>query len=244
MKKRWAVGSWQLVTMLLMSVWCCPVGAYAGWFIPENRIAWQAWHAGDDKASLKHWDHSSKGMYNRATVLMSMGHLREAERGFRQALSDAGGLKSAYIASIWYNLGNCLYAEGALKQAEKAWRQVLQYDPKHAKAAHNLAVVEGMLKRRSEQTKNADFSSRMKQKGKRKKQEHHGKRQAEDALSASGKEAKGRQGEYHSNGGKVKSMSQAEQEVNGVHDSMEMFLRHRLAEKPARTTPIRRGPPW
>ncbi|MDQ6959450.1 MAG: tetratricopeptide repeat protein [Mariprofundaceae bacterium] len=237
MKKQLAVIGF--ICMLL----CCSSGAYAGWFVPENRIAWQAWHDNDDTTSLEHWDYSSKGMFGRATVLMRMGRLREAERGFRQAMEDAGGLEPAYIASVWYNLGNCLYQEGALKQAQEAWRQALQYNPEHAKAAHNLAVVGGLLKRRREQMNHANSTSRLKQKGKSRKQTHGDQRQAENGLPISGKDGKTRKGE-HGDGGNVKTMSQAEREVNGVRDSMDVFLRHRLAEKSARTAPFRRGPPW
>ena len=237
MKKKAFIG---FVCMLL----CCSSAAYAGWFVPENRIAWQAWHDGNDTISLEHWDHSSKGMFSRATVLMRMGRLREAERGFRQALEDAGGLEPAYIASVWYNLGNCLYQEGALKQAREAWHQALQYNPKHVKAAHNLAVVEGLLKHRRKQTNHTNSTSRLPQKGKSGKQTHGGNRQDENGLPISGNGGKKRKREHHGDGGNVNSMSQAKREVNGVRDSMDVFLRHRLTEKSARTVPFRRGPPW
>jgi len=260
MKKQCLVGSYQpevsschavrrawfaMLSVILISMLLdCVSEAEAGWFVPENRIAWQAWHEGNETASLKHWDDSSKGMFGRATVLMRKGHLREAERGFRQALDAAVGLEPAYIASIWYNLGNCLYAEGALKQARNAWRQALQYNPEHAKAAHNLAIVGDLLENRRKQPENANATSRMAQKKKRKKPAHGGDSQTENGLSVAGKDAETRKGEQDRGGEDVKNISQAEREVNSVHDGMDVFLRNRLAEKPARTAPFRRGPPW
>jgi len=239
-----SVGSFQWVVILICMILCHSFVAEAGWFVPENRIAWQAWYEGNETVSLLHWDDSSKGMFGRATVLMRMGRLREAERGFRQALADAAGLEPAYIASIWYNLGNCLYAEGALKQARQAWRQTLQYNPEHSKAAHNLTIVGNLLKSRREQPKNANAMSRMVQKKKRKKPAHGGDSQAENGLSVAGKDAEMRKREQDGGGGSVKNISQAEREVNSVHDGMDVFLRNRLAEKSARTVPSRRGPPW
>jgi len=242
--RQFSVGSFQWSVILICMILCHSFVAEAGWFVPENRIAWQAWHDGNETASLKHWDDSSKGMFGRATVLMRMGHLREAERGFRQALDAAGGLEPVYIASIWYNLGNCLYAEGALKQAGQAWHQALQYNPEHSKAAHNLAIVGDLLQSKREQSKNANATSHMMQKRKRKKPAHDGNSQAENGLSVTGKDAETRKGEQDGGGGDVKNISQAEREVNSVHDGMDVFLRNRLAEKSARTVPSRRGPPW
>lgn len=225
MKRQW-------LAILMGMLFCYPYPAYAGWFIPENRIAWQEWEKGDYTASLKHWDHSSKGMFGRATVLMRMGHLREAERDFRQALDVAAGLNPAYIARIWYNLGNCLYAEGALEQAQEAWHQALQYHPEHAKTAHNLTVVENLLKHRRAQMKDTRAPFIPRQSGKSGKQMQGGKLE------------KGEKEGYGDDGGNVATMSQTQQEVNGVRDAMDVFLRHRLAEKSARTIPVRRGPPW
>ncbi len=235
----------QLAVISFIAMLLCHASvAEAGWFVPENRIAWQAWHNGDDTVSLKHWDRSSKGIFGRATVLLRMGHPREAARDFRQALAGAVGLGPAYIASIWYNLGNSLYAEGALRQARRAWCQALRYNPGHAKAAHNLAIVGGLLKRRHERPRNANAASRTMQSRKRKKQVHDDGSQFGNGLPVSGKDAQTRRGEKNGDGGNVKNISQAEREVNAVHDSMALFMRHRLSEKPVRAAPSRRGPPW
>jgi len=226
-----------LISVLL----CCPSGAYAGWFVRENQVAWQAWHDGDDKTSLEHWDHSSKGLFGRATVLMRKGRLKEAERGFHQALSVSAGLKPEYIASIWYNMGNCLYAEGALTQAREVWRQALSYNPDHAGAAHNLAVVEGLLQQQREQQRGAPAISRPTRDGKKR---HDQNRHVEKALAASGQDKRTRKERHDEAGGGVQSASQAEREVNSIPDSMDIFLRHRLAEKGAPSASVRRGPPW
>ena len=243
--RRPEVGWWLAVISLISLLLCWSYPAHAGWFVPENRIAWQAWRNGDDTASLEHWDHSSKGMFGRATVLMRMGHLREAEQDFRQALADAGGLEPVYIASIWYNLGNCLYRERYLKQALEAWHQALQYNPGHVKAAHNLAVAGDLLKRRRERM---NSMSRTAQKGKSGKRMYGGNRQNANGNSASGKARQARKskhdGEHHGDGGNVNSMKQAGRELDRVRDSMDVFLRHRLAEKHMRTASSRRGPPW
>jgi len=233
-----------LIVMLVGILLCHAPEAEAGWFVPENRIAWQAWRNGDDTLSLKHWDHSSEGMFGRATVLLSMGHPRGAARDFRQALAGAVGLGPAYIASIWYNLGNSLYAEGALQQARQAWHQALRYNPAHTKAAHNLAIVGDLLKGRRSRSQNANAASRMMQSRKREKSMHDGSSQGGVGLPVSGNAAETRKGGGNGDGGNVKNISQAEREVNTVHDSMGLFLRHRLSEKPVRAVPSRRGPPW
>ncbi len=242
----WRGGLWSVVLIVILTAMLlCHVSvARAGWFVPENRIAWEAWRDGDDAVSLKHWDHSSKGIFGRATVLMRTGHLREAVRGFRRALAGAVGAKPAYIASIWYNLGNGLYAEGALRQAQQAWHEALRYNPGHTKAAHNLAIVRDLLKGKREKLKRAGVASRMVQGRKRRRLAHNGKNQGGSGLPVSGKEAEQRKEEKTGDGGNVKSVSQAKREVNAVHDSMGVFLRHRMSEKSVRTVPSRRGPPW
>jgi len=245
MRKKWLVVSGQGAVILICMILCHSFVAEAGWFVPENRIAWQSWHNGDDMASLKHWDHSSKGIYGRATVLMRMGRLREAEREFRQSLDSAAGLEPEYIASIWYNLGNCLYAEGALKQAREAWHQALQYNPEHVKAAHNLAVAGDLLKRGREQAVNMHVPSRLTKKPRGKKpQKQGGDKRAENGLPTPGKNTKTHKRVGDGEEGNAVSMSRAEREVDGVRDAMDVFLRHRLAEKAARTVAARRGPPW
>jgi len=235
--------------MGVIAVLCCCAGvADAGWFVPENRIAWQAWQRGDDAASLQHWDYSSKGIFGRATVLLKMGRLREAERGFRQALNAAAGLKPAYIASIWYNLGNCLYREGALQPARQAWRQALQYQPGHVKAAHNLALLEGLLKRRRKHEPNSSssLSSAPKHKDKGGKQDHGDQQQAENGIPGADKSGKqSKTGEGNGGGEEEEAgMKQAEQAAASVRDSMDLFLRNRMAEKAAPAMPSRRGMPW
>jgi len=219
---------------------CCPSGAAAGWFVRENQVAWQAWRDGDDKTSLEHWDHSSKGLFGRATVLMRKGRLKEAERGFHQALSASAGLEPKYIASIWYNLGNCLYAEGALTQAREVWRQALSYNPDHTGAAHNLAVVEGLLQQQREQQRGAPAMSRA---TRNRKKQHNKNRQMEKAA-ASGQDKRTDKKKHDEAGGGVQSVSQAERELNSIGDSMSIFLRHRLAEKGAPSASTRRGHPW
>jgi len=233
---------------LVVILFCGSGLADAGWFVPENRIAWQAWRHGDDAVSLQHWDYSSKGIYGRATVLFKMGHLREAERGFRQALNAAAGLKPDYIASVWYNLGNCLYREGALQQAREAWRQALQYHPGHVKAVHNLALLEGLLKQQRKQAGDNSPASGpapdRAQHGPRKKQQHGDRRQTAAGSPVGSDNSKPKQVEQGGGEGDMTGMEQAKRAAASVRDSMDVFLKHRLAEKSGNAMPARRGAPW
>lgn len=232
-----------LMGIVLMGMLCsCSGLAEAGWFVPENRIAWQAWRHGDDVASLQHWDNSSKGMYGRATVLLKMGRLREAERGFRQALDAAAGLKPAYIASIWYNLGNCLYRQGDLQAAREAWRQALGYHPGHVKAAHNLALLDALLKQQHSPAGRASTAGRTQQRAGKKQQQKEQQMAAGSAVagkhSQTSKTAQG--------GGEddMTGLNRTKRQAAAVRDSMDLFLKHRLAEKSAPALPSRRGEPW
>ena len=227
----------------LVIILCCGSGqADAGWFVPENRIAWQAWQRGDDAGSLQHWDQSSKGVYGRATVLLGMGRLREAERGFRQALDLAAGLKPDYIASIWYNLGNCLYREGALQQAREAWHQALSYDAGHAKAAHNLALLDAFLKQRRVPGGSAAASGRKARSAGRRRQAEQ-QSMAADAGSAD-QHQRSRKTEQGGGSTDMAGLNQAKRNAAAVRDRMDLFLKHRLAGKSASALPARRGAPW
>lgn len=133
------------------------VHAQESWFYRDNQIAYRMYQAGQYRQALAHWDKSAQGWFGRGSVLMKMGRMHEAEQAFRRSLAlmpeieAAGSLEgppgddAGFIASIWYNLGNCLYAQEALRPASKAWRSALNYEPEHAKARHNLEIVERLL---------------------------------------------------------------------------------------------------
>ncbi len=132
---------------------CFAVDADAGWFLRDNQLAWRSWQAGDFKRSLAYWDMSSKGLFGRGTALMRLQRWREAEQNLRQALEMASTRQPDDMASIWYNLGNSLYAQDKFSQARMAWREALKYNPAHAKAQHNLEVVNRLLlQRRAKET--------------------------------------------------------------------------------------------
>ncbi|HKJ82487.1 MAG TPA: tetratricopeptide repeat protein [Mariprofundaceae bacterium] len=134
-----------------------PVTAQAGWFYRDNQVAYQLYEKGENRQALDHWDESAQGQFGKGVVLMRMGRMHEAEEAFRTSLElmphqmkasgDVAGSPDdpGFLASIWYNLGNCLYGQGELRPASKAWRTALNYLPDHAKARHNLKVVKRLL---------------------------------------------------------------------------------------------------
>lgn len=142
--------------LMLASLLSCPVDAQAGWFYRDNQIAYRMYQDGRERQALAYWDKSAQGWFGRGAALMRLGRMHEAEAAFRRSLalmpeietSDTGAGpigNPAFLASVWYNLGNCLYAQDELLQASQAWRTALNYEPEHAKARHNLAVVNRLL---------------------------------------------------------------------------------------------------
>ena len=142
--------------MALMLAW--PGQAQAGWFVRDNEIAYRLARQGHDGRALQYWDHSAEGLYGKGTALMHLGRIREAEQAFRDALALAPhktgfsdqlempvNQRPHFMASVWYNLGNALYAQGELAAARDAWLQALALEPGHAKASHNLKIVDRLL---------------------------------------------------------------------------------------------------
>lgn len=176
------------VLLVPLLTWSTP--ARAGWFVRDNQIAYQLSRQGHDRQSLDHWDDSAEGLYGKGTALMHLGRMREAERAFRQSLAVAPhktgfsddlempqGQRPGFMASLWYNLGNTLYAQGELAEARQAWLKALHFQPGHAKASHNLEIVDRVLgqRARNEQQPLASLSgAQRKQAGKNKKSPAHG----------------------------------------------------------------------
>lgn len=142
--------------LALMLAW--PNPARAGWFVRDNAIAYDLVRQGQDRQALAHWDLSAKGLYGRGTTLMHLGRIREAEQAFREALALAPrktgfsdqlampvNRRPHFMASVWYNLGNALYAQDELVAARDAWIKALGFEPGHAKAKRNLAIVDRLL---------------------------------------------------------------------------------------------------
>ncbi|HXH63872.1 MAG TPA: tetratricopeptide repeat protein [Mariprofundaceae bacterium] len=150
-----------LMLGLLVSLLARPVPAQAGWFVRNNQIAYQLSMQGQDQQALDYWDGSAEGWYGRGTALMHLGRMREAEQAFRQSLALAPhktgfsdnlqmsvARRPGFMASLWYNLGNVLYAQDRLAEARQAWLSALRFEPGHAKARHNLEIVDRILNRR------------------------------------------------------------------------------------------------
>jgi hypothetical protein len=89
---------------------------------------------------------------------MHLGRMREAEQSLRGALALAPHKtgfsdqlempvkqRPHFMASVWYNLGNVLYAQDELVLARDAWVKALGFEPGHAKASHNLDIVNRLL---------------------------------------------------------------------------------------------------
>jgi len=152
----------------------------AGWFYRDNQVAYKLYLAGDLQHSLEHWDRSAQGSFGRGTALMALGRMPEAEQSFRRCLALMPAQKRAtgsvegppgnpaFVASIWYNLGNTLYVQDKLTEAAAAWRKALDYQPEHAKARHNLKIVNRLLGKPSEDEDNPSAlagKNRLNQKG-------------------------------------------------------------------------------
>jgi hypothetical protein len=148
--------------LVLLLAW--PGVADAGWFVSNNQVAYQLSRRGHDHQALHYWDGSATGWYGRGTALLHLGRLRQAEHAFRQSLalaphktgfSDNLAMplvsRPGFMASVWYNLGNALYAQGKLVQARQAWLAAVRYQPGHAKARHNLEIVNRLLNERQRQ---------------------------------------------------------------------------------------------
>jgi hypothetical protein len=150
--------------MALLPLLAWPAPARAGWFVRDNQVAFDLSEQGHDRQALKHWDRSAEGWYGRGTALLHLGRAQEAEQAFRLSLalaphktgfSDQRSMpaerKTGFMASLWYNLGNALYAQGRLAEARQAWLSALRFRPGHAKARHNLEIVDRLLKQREDE---------------------------------------------------------------------------------------------
>jgi tetratricopeptide (TPR) repeat protein len=157
-----AVSKYALLGLVLMLAW--PGSAQAGWFVRNNQIAYRLAQEGHDRQALNYWDESAEGLFGRGTALMHLGQMREAEQAFRQSLEVAPhktgfsddlqmpvASRPGFMASVWYNLGNALYAQDELAEARQAWLTALGFQPGHAKARHNLEIVDRILGDREQQ---------------------------------------------------------------------------------------------
>lgn len=157
---------WYHIACAIIALAVFPTTGHANdWFFHENQVAYKLYQEGQLQRSLAHWDHSSKGSFGRGVVLMRLGRMYDAEQAFRLCLhlmpqiNIAGAIggpvvHKGFLASIWYNLGNTLYAQHELKQAAAAWRKALDFEPEHAKARHNLNIVNRLLGRPTEDENN------------------------------------------------------------------------------------------
>jgi hypothetical protein len=161
---RWPGWPWPCACVVVLALLGWPAPACAGWFVRDNQIAFDLSREGHDRQALKHWDRSAEGWYGRGTALLHLGRAQEAEQAFRLSLalaphktgfSDQRAMpaerKTGFMASLWYNLGNALYAQGRLAEARQAWLSALRFRPGHAKARHNLEIVDRLLKQREDE---------------------------------------------------------------------------------------------
>jgi Tetratricopeptide repeat len=157
-----AVSTSALFGLVLLLAW--PGSAQAGWFVRNNQIAYRLAQEDHDRQALSYWDESAEGLFGRGTALMHLGQMREAEQAFRQSLAVAPhktgfsddlqmpvARRPGFMASVWYNLGNALYAQDELAEARQAWLTALGFQPGHAKARHNLEIVDRILGDRERQ---------------------------------------------------------------------------------------------
>jgi tetratricopeptide (TPR) repeat protein len=157
---------WHRIACAIAALMVLPaIGHAEGWFYRDNQTAYKLYSEGQTQQSLAHWDQSSEGSFGRGAALMQLGRMHDAEQAFRLCLQlmpriNAAGViggptvHKGFLASIWYNLGNTLYAQDELKEAAAAWRNALDYQPDHAKARHNLDVVNRLLGKQGEDEDN------------------------------------------------------------------------------------------
>jgi Ca-activated chloride channel family protein len=119
---------------LLLALTTVPVGA-AGWFETRDqegeRLAGSGRHA--EAAS------AFEDPYRRGVSLYRAEDYPGAARAFEQVQRPERRLDARY------NLGNARFRQGDLEGAAAAWTEVLQDDPKHEDASHNLAVARALL---------------------------------------------------------------------------------------------------
>ncbi|MEJ2325441.1 MAG: tetratricopeptide repeat protein, partial [Chromatiaceae bacterium] len=130
--------------------------AQAAWFLNQEQEAFKEFQAGNyGKAAEDFSDH-----YRRGVALYRAGRYQEAANAFSRAVQqdkteDAG-----------YNLGNARFQLGDFAGAVAAYEDVLNKDPQHTDAQHNLAIARALL-------------ARMEQKQFEKKKEEQEKKQKE-----------------------------------------------------------------
>ena len=80
------------------------------------------------------------GLIGFGVAAYKLGQWARAEDAFRRAAEQAGA--SRQQAKAAYNLGNALIQQGRLNDAADAYRRALVWQPGHANAMHNLALLE------------------------------------------------------------------------------------------------------
>ncbi len=116
------------------------------WFLNREQQAAQAFAAGDYAKAAQLFSNS----YQRGVALYHQKYFDKAVQAFTQATQESSSINA------WYNLGNS-YAQ--LQQYEKAiesYQKVLQQQPTHADALHNLKIVQQRL---AQQQQNPSSSS-------------------------------------------------------------------------------------
>ncbi|MEN8176520.1 MAG: tetratricopeptide repeat protein, partial [Pseudomonadota bacterium] len=110
-------------------------GAQAGWFTNRAQEAEAAYERGDYDGALEGFDDD----YRRGVVLYRAEHYDEAATAFEAVTRDKVRLDAEY------NLGNSRFQLEDYPGAVAAYEKVLQEDPGHADARHNLTLAQARL---------------------------------------------------------------------------------------------------
>lgn len=109
--------------------------------------------------------------YNKGVALYRDGEYAAAEQSFKAAQSSSNGLGSIY------NTGNAQMQQQKWRAAIKSYESVLQQDPEHVAAIHNLAIAKLMLEQNKDQDESQDQDENQDNSDEKQQEQEPGKQQ-------------------------------------------------------------------
>ncbi|MCI5055606.1 MAG: VWA domain-containing protein [Flavobacteriales bacterium] len=115
--------------------------SFHDFFQNEDQLGKEALERGDYEMATEKF----KDSYRQGVAQYKAGHFYEAEKLFR------GTQRPEVAMDALYNLGNALAQQQKVEEAIGAYEMVLQKNPSHAKAKHNLEILKAMLEQQKKQ---------------------------------------------------------------------------------------------